>query len=231
MAFGSEWVTYCAFILIRNLCINLRGWCQIGSWESGWWGTVNFMWRSITTWKGREKPTSSWWRLCLLSNATVFRPSLVTSSGILATQEITQSPVLLFNNCCKVVCENHACCVLQGTLSRRPVVEMIFSTLHIYACEGEINWWCVKWRWLWASFILRRKTILSSVIDCCLLKDKCILDDSVVDSLSLGWKKINQHHCDLVTYTTKYTFCTFNYSKVVWTHNVFSECQEILIVE
>lgn len=41
--------TYFAFILIRNLWINPRGWCQIVSWESGWWGTVNFMWRSITT--------------------------------------------------------------------------------------------------------------------------------------------------------------------------------------
>lgn len=137
MAFGSEWDTYFAFILIRNLCINLRGWCQIVSWESGWWGTANFMWRSITTWKGREKPTSSWWRPCSQSNVTVFRPSLVTSSGTLATQGIAQPSFLPFSNCCKVVCKNSACCELQSTLNQRPAVKMMLSTWHIL---------CI-WRW------------------------------------------------------------------------------------
>lgn len=96
MAVGSEWDTYFAFILIRNLCINLRGWCQIGSWEGGWWRTVRFMWRSITIWKGRERPTNSWWTLGSQSNVAVFRTCLLTSSGTVATEEITQASFTTF---------------------------------------------------------------------------------------------------------------------------------------
>lgn len=53
-----------AFILARNLCINLRGCCQITSWEREWWGMENSTWKSVTAWNRREKLTSDWWTLC-----------------------------------------------------------------------------------------------------------------------------------------------------------------------
>lgn len=53
-----------AFIFARNLCINLRGCCQIMSWEREWWGMENSAWKSITVWNRREKLTSDWWTLC-----------------------------------------------------------------------------------------------------------------------------------------------------------------------
>lgn len=56
--------TYFAFILTRNLYINLRGWCQIMSWERGWWGTGSTTLKSITAWNRREKHTSSLWTIC-----------------------------------------------------------------------------------------------------------------------------------------------------------------------
>lgn len=58
------------------------------------------------------------------------------------------------------------------------------------AFGGGINW-CDKWRWLWASFILRRKTPLNIIMDCRWLKDEIILDDSVEDDLSLGQTHLN----------------------------------------
>lgn len=75
-----------AFISARNLCINLRGCCQIMSWETEWWGMESSTWKSITAWNGREKPTSGWWTLCSECKVTAFNPTLHTFSGTATTE-------------------------------------------------------------------------------------------------------------------------------------------------
>lgn len=75
VTFGTKWDKPFAFILIRNLCSSLGDWCRIRSWERHWWRTGSSTSRSTTAWKGREKPTSSWWTLCWRLKVRDVRPT------------------------------------------------------------------------------------------------------------------------------------------------------------
>lgn len=168
MAFGSKWDTHFAFILIRNLYINLRGWCQIMSWERDWWGTESSTWKSITAWNRREKPTSGWWTLCSerkVSDLSVHFLRNYTGVFTSHTVDIIVTGVFLpslfkkleLQRCLyKIIWFYLHCQLLQSTLNQRPRVEMFF--LSYILCNKD--WWWTKInvvRWILCLFILINK--------------------------------------------------------------------------